>query len=245
MSSILLPSRGQCIQITDDRQPCQCVWFFPPESPLLDQVGSHPPALVMLMLSQDICGRCRHGVHAHVNYISTVVNNYPGNRCAAYAEKTRLTQDCTCGAQFYDHIATYNLYRLREPWTVILEYFNPGIGSSSATTMIDYSNDANVAFSPAPRSSDYTPAISSDDASNISVTPAHVYSTPVASTSSTVQTDTAGTLRYSPDGYFPHYSNHPVNSPPTPEGGATNGSFQYQDFQNSTYPAPPEGWSGP
>ncbi|PBK96321.1 hypothetical protein ARMGADRAFT_692072 [Armillaria gallica] len=48
MSSIVLPSRGQCIHIIDDSQPCQCQWFFPPESPLLDQVGSHSPLSVFL-----------------------------------------------------------------------------------------------------------------------------------------------------------------------------------------------------
>ncbi|KAK0483152.1 hypothetical protein IW261DRAFT_1461733 [Armillaria novae-zelandiae] len=228
MSSIFLPFRGQCIQVTDDRQPCQCLWFFPPESPLLDQ---------------DICGRCGHGVHAHVDYLSTIVNNYPGNRCAAYAQKTRLTQDCTCGAQFWEHTAAYNAYRLSEPLTV-LDYFNPGSIISPSATTISYADDANSPFSPRTTSADYTAAISSDDASNISVTPAPVYSTPVASTPSTVQADAAGTLHYSPDGYFAHYSNHFVDSPRTPESGATNGSFQYQDFQNSTYPAPPEGWSG-
>ncbi len=44
MSSVVLPSRGQCIHITDDSQHCQCLWFFPPASPLLDQVGSRPHA---------------------------------------------------------------------------------------------------------------------------------------------------------------------------------------------------------
>ncbi|PBK77636.1 hypothetical protein ARMSODRAFT_946477 [Armillaria solidipes] len=85
MSSIVLPSRGQCIQITNDSQHCQCLWFFPPESPLLDQ---------------NICGLCGHGIHAHADYVSIVVNHYPANQCAAYVQRTTLMQRCTCEAQF-------------------------------------------------------------------------------------------------------------------------------------------------
>ncbi|KAK0502772.1 hypothetical protein EDD18DRAFT_605993 [Armillaria luteobubalina] len=225
MSSIVLPSRGQCIQITDNSQPCQCVWFFPPESPLLDQ---------------DICGLCGHDIHAHADYVSIVVNHCPVNRCAAYAQKTRLTQFCTCGAQICEHIATYNQYRLPEPWTV-LDYWNPGNISPPSTTKISYSNDANSPFFLITTSSVYTAAISPGD----SVTPAPVYSPSATSPSSAIQPDTTGSLRYNSDGYF--YPNHSAHSPYAhpPEGGVTNESFEYQDFENGVYAASPEGRSGP
>ncbi|PBK77628.1 hypothetical protein ARMSODRAFT_946469 [Armillaria solidipes] len=160
MSPIVLPSRGQCIQITDDSQRCQCLWFFPPESPLLDQ---------------NVCGLCGHGIHAHVDYVSTVVNHYPVNQCAAYAQKTHLTQRCTCEAQFCEHIATDNGYRLPEPWTV-LDYFNPDInGPSPSATSSSYSNGANSPFSPnTTSSSNYNTPMFSGDTTNIPFTSTYV-----------------------------------------------------------------------
>ncbi|PBK96278.1 hypothetical protein ARMGADRAFT_1009935, partial [Armillaria gallica] len=160
MSSIILPSRGRCIQIADDSHPCQCLWYFPPESPLLDQ---------------DICGLCGHGIHAHADYVSRVVNHYPTNQCAAYAQKTRLTQRCTCEAQFCEHIATDNSYRLPEPWTV-LDHFNPDInGPSLGATTSSYSNDVNSPFSPnTTPSSNYSTAMYSGDATDIPFTPAYI-----------------------------------------------------------------------
>ncbi|KAK0228082.1 hypothetical protein IW262DRAFT_1292972 [Armillaria fumosa] len=227
MSSIVLPSRGQCIQTTDNLQHCQCLWFFPPELSLLDQ---------------DICSLCGHGIHTHADYVLTVVNHCPENRCVAYTQKTPLTQFCTCGAQNFQHIATYNPCRLPEPWTV-LDYFSPGsIGSPGATT-ISYSDKVNNPFSPRTTSSDYTAAISSGDTRNISVTLMPVYS-PSASASSAIQPSTAGSLCYSSDGYF--YPNYFANSSYArpPEGGVMNESFECQDFGNVMYAASPEGWSG-
>ncbi|SJL04574.1 uncharacterized protein ARMOST_07941 [Armillaria ostoyae] len=159
MSSIVFPSRGRCIQITDS-QPCLCLWFFPPESPLLDQ---------------DICGLCGHGIHAHADYVSTVVNHYPANQCAAYAQKTRLTQRCTCEAQFCEHIATDNSYRLPEPWTV-LDYFNPDSnGPSPSATLSSYSNDDNSPFSPnTTPSSNYSTTMSSRNPTDIPPTPTYI-----------------------------------------------------------------------
>ncbi|KAK0240641.1 hypothetical protein EDD85DRAFT_1021850 [Armillaria nabsnona] len=156
MSSIVLPSRGQCIHVTDN-QPCQCLWFFPPESPLLDQ---------------NICGHCGHGIHAHADYVSTVINHYPANQCAAYAQTTHLMQFCTCGAQFYEHIAAYNSYCIPEPWTV-LRYFNPdgNVPSPSATT----SSAANSPFSPnTTPSSNYSTTMFSGDATDTPFSPAYM-----------------------------------------------------------------------
>ncbi|KAK0502780.1 hypothetical protein EDD18DRAFT_1135070 [Armillaria luteobubalina] len=199
MSSIVLPSRGQCIQTIDGIQPCQCLWFLPPESSLLDP---------------DICGRCKHGIHAHVDYVSTVINNYPANRCVAYAQKTRLTQFCACGAEFFEHVGTYNPYYIPEPWSD-LRYFNPddNVPSPSATTS-SYSNDAGSPLSPDTTSSVYSTAILSEDARNVSFTPAPTYSPSASSsTSPSTQPDTTQNLRYSPGGYFAQYSNHFVDSP--------------------------------
>ncbi|KAK0474815.1 hypothetical protein IW261DRAFT_1610382 [Armillaria novae-zelandiae] len=164
MSSIVLPSRGQRIHTTDGVQRCQCLWFLPPEPSLLDP---------------DICGLCQHGVHAHADYVSTVVNNYPANQCAAYAQKTHLMQFCTCGAHFFEHVGTYNLYHIPEPWTV-LRYFNAGdnVPSSRATTS-SYSNDASSPFSQnTALSFNYrlsTPVFSRD-ATDIPFTPAYMSS---------------------------------------------------------------------
>ncbi|KAK0227902.1 hypothetical protein IW262DRAFT_1347742 [Armillaria fumosa] len=160
MSSIVLPSRGQCIQTTDGIQRCQCLWFLSPESSLLDP---------------DICGLCEHGIHAHADYVSTVVNNYPANQCAAYAQKTRLTQFCTCGAEFFEHVGAYNPYHIPAPWT-ILHYFNAddNVPSSSATTS-SYSNDASSPFSwNTMLSSNYSTPVTSGEATDLPFTPAYM-----------------------------------------------------------------------
>ncbi|PBK96282.1 hypothetical protein ARMGADRAFT_1061026 [Armillaria gallica] len=152
MSSIILPSRGRCIQITDGIQHCQCLWFFPTQS----------------LLDPNICGHCGHGIHAHADYVSTVVNHYPANQCAAYAQQTHMMQFCTCGTQFFEHIGTYNSYHIPEPWTV-LRYFNlDNNGPPLSITSSGYSNDANSPFSPnTTSSSNYSPPTFSGDASAV------------------------------------------------------------------------------
>ncbi|KAK0240644.1 hypothetical protein EDD85DRAFT_1021851 [Armillaria nabsnona] len=232
MSSIVLPSRGQCIHIIDDSQPCQCQWFFPPDSSLLDQL---------------VCGLCGHGIHAHADYISIVVNHYPANQCAAYAQQTHLMQFCTCGAQFCEHIGTYNSYRIPEPWSV-LRHFDPDTnGPSPSVTTSSYFNNANSPFSLNTMSSDYNTAILSDDARNLSLNTAPT-SSPSAgsSTSPAIEPNTTQTLGYSPDGYFAQHVNYVVHSPYAgPSGdGATNESFESQDYGNAIYSEPSEDWSG-
>ncbi|KAK0435442.1 uncharacterized protein EV420DRAFT_320950 [Desarmillaria tabescens] len=100
MSSIIFPSRGKCIQVIDSNQHCQCLWFLPPESPLLDQNN---------------CGLCGHGVHAHVDYVSMVVHHCPAMNCGAYFPKTARVQACTCSASLIDHIPVVNVYRSPTP----------------------------------------------------------------------------------------------------------------------------------
>ncbi|KAK0240645.1 hypothetical protein EDD85DRAFT_950486 [Armillaria nabsnona] len=156
MSSIVLPSRGQCIQITDDSQPCQCQWFFPPESPLLDQIA---------------CGHCGHGIHVHTDYVSPVVNHYPENQCAAYVQKIPLTQRCTCEAWLCVHVATHNSYCSEEPWTVLDSLYPENSGLPSAAT----SNDGNgPSFPNTTPSSNHSTAMFSGDATDIPFTPAYM-----------------------------------------------------------------------
>ncbi|KAK0445571.1 hypothetical protein EV421DRAFT_1902504 [Armillaria borealis] len=210
---------------------CQCLWFFPPDSPLLDQ---------------DICSLCGHGIHAHADYVSMVVNHYPANQCAVYAQKTCLTQRCTCEAQFCEHIATDNSYRLPEPWTV-LDYFNPDINrpSSSLALTSSYSSNVNGPFSPSTSSSNYTTVLSGD-ARNISLTPASASSPSSASASSAIQPDTAQTLDYSSDSHFTQYPDHFVNLPYAglPEGHSTNKTFEHQDHGNAMHAELSGAWLG-
>ncbi|SJL04572.1 uncharacterized protein ARMOST_07939 [Armillaria ostoyae] len=237
MSSIILPTRGQCIQVIGSVQHCQCLWFFPPESPLLDQ---------------NICGLCGHGIHAHADYVSTVVNNYPANQCAAYVQRTPLMQFCTCEAQFCEHIGTYNSHRFSEPWKV-LHYFNSdGHGPSPSVTASGYSDDANSPFasnSISFTSVDYNATIFSGNARNIPLTTGPIHSSSTSRTSYAIQPDTIPTLDYSSHGsYFTQYPNPSsfLNSPYTgpPEGGAKNGGFEYQDYGDAMYAEPREAWSG-
>ncbi|KAK0225261.1 hypothetical protein EDD85DRAFT_940797 [Armillaria nabsnona] len=106
MSSIVLPSRGQCIQITDSRQPCQCLWFFPPESPLLDQVGAHPPSPIFprsLSPSTSAVG---------VDTVSALMSTT--FQCLSISATARV-QACTCSASLIEHMPVVNMYRSPTP----------------------------------------------------------------------------------------------------------------------------------
>ncbi|PBK77610.1 hypothetical protein ARMSODRAFT_1077326 [Armillaria solidipes] len=92
MSSIVLPPRGQCIEVTDNVQGCQCPSFA-------------------LTLDQHICGRCGHGIHAHRDYVSMFVHHCPAMNCAAYYPKTSRVQGCTCSASLIEHMPVVNVYR--------------------------------------------------------------------------------------------------------------------------------------
>ncbi|KAK0197578.1 hypothetical protein F5146DRAFT_1015957 [Armillaria mellea] len=103
MSSSLLsiPSRGRCIHATDYAPECQCVWFTEPTSPLLDQFS---------------CAACGHSIHSHVDYVSTTVCHIVATQCAAYVQKTPLTQRCTCSVHLADHTPVLNSHRLQDPF---------------------------------------------------------------------------------------------------------------------------------
>ncbi|PBK77648.1 hypothetical protein ARMSODRAFT_997990 [Armillaria solidipes] len=106
MSSSLsdIPSRGRCIQATDYTPQCQCEWFAEPTSPLLNQFS---------------CAACGHGTHSHVDYVSTTVCHNVATNCAAYVQKTPLTQRCTCSVHLADHRPILNLHRLQDPFYVL------------------------------------------------------------------------------------------------------------------------------
>ncbi|KAK0228105.1 hypothetical protein IW262DRAFT_1348913 [Armillaria fumosa] len=120
-----IPSRGQCIHATDYAPECQCVWFTEPTSPLLNQF---------------ICAACGHGIHSHVDYVSTTVCHNIATQCAAYVQKTPLTQRCTCSAHIADHRPILNLHRLQDPFyvldlltTVGVQSDGPHLGADNAS----------------------------------------------------------------------------------------------------------------
>ncbi|KAK0458424.1 uncharacterized protein EV420DRAFT_355240 [Desarmillaria tabescens] len=130
MSPTVLPSRERCTHTTDNTQQCQCPWFA---SPPLDPY---------------ICGQCGHGIHAHVDYVSMVVNHHPPAQCAAYVQKMPLAQRCTCEAQLCDHVAINNLFRHADPSSVLDN--SPGnIDTFHSVDVISFSNDVvNSTFTP-------------------------------------------------------------------------------------------------
>ncbi|KAK0458388.1 uncharacterized protein EV420DRAFT_1764068 [Desarmillaria tabescens] len=140
MSSIVLPaSRRQCIQVTGNLQHCQCLWFFPPESPLLDQ---------------NICGHCGHGIHSHVDYVSMFVYHCPAMNCAAYFPKTSRVQACTCSASLIEHIPIWNAHRSSTPLS-----YGVDVGNSPPSNANTFTGDAtNIPFTPIPMPSPSTNA---------------------------------------------------------------------------------------
>ncbi|KAK0445556.1 hypothetical protein EV421DRAFT_1734747 [Armillaria borealis] len=234
MSSIVLPSRGKCIQVINSVQRCRCLWFFPPESPLLDQ---------------NICGLCGHGIHAHIDYVSTVVHHYPANQCAAYVQKTDDDTDLLMGGS--DGSVKIFAIKLYQQQKFPLaggdgkdsdnsngyshnanSPLGPNTTSSSSTASANantdlMSNSPALIFSPG----SHRPFSPSDDAGsvNIPITPTLI-SFPINNASSAIQLDIAQTQVYSSD-YF-------VNSSyAQPNGDATNGGYEYQDYLNAMYGA--------
>ncbi|KAK0448266.1 uncharacterized protein EV420DRAFT_849723 [Desarmillaria tabescens] len=99
-----IPSRGRCIQTTDDSLQCQCVWFTEPTPPLLNQF---------------ICAACGHGIHSHVDYISTTVCHNSATNCAACVQNMPLAQRCTCSTHLADHMPILNPHRFQDPFYVL------------------------------------------------------------------------------------------------------------------------------
>ncbi|KAK0210321.1 hypothetical protein DFS33DRAFT_1378300 [Desarmillaria ectypa] len=126
-----------------------------------------------MSVSMHICGQCRHGIHAHVDYVSMIVNHYPATQCVAYVQKTPLTQRCTCEVWLYDHVATDNLYCSAEPWNVVSNFPDPN-GPSSNVNAISFSNYViNSPFTPSVNSDNVT---FSHDMNFMPMTPTPVFS---------------------------------------------------------------------
>ncbi|KAK0434953.1 hypothetical protein EV421DRAFT_1740588 [Armillaria borealis] len=246
--SSALPSRGQCIQVTDNY--CQCPWF------------------VSTLLDQHLCGLCGHGIHAHVDYVSMVVNYYPANQCAAYVQKTPLAQRCTCEAQLCDHVATNNPYRMTEPWKV-LDYFPDNNIPSSNVGAIGFSNGAvNDPYTPSSMSfssADSDAVTQSSHDANLmptarapvfSPSPRHAFSpssgvenirfastsisSPSSSASSTIQSDITQIQAYSSNHYFVH-PDHFINTyARQSDDDATDENLHYHGGSNVMYGSTPE-----
>ncbi|KAK0434966.1 hypothetical protein EV421DRAFT_2039425 [Armillaria borealis] len=124
MSSAALPSRGQCIEVTDNLQLCQCLSFAS-------------------TLDQHICGRCGHGIHAHRDYVSMFVHQCPAMNCAAYYPKTPRVQACTCSASLFEHMPVMNVYRSPTP----LPY---GVDALPSHVNAFTGDATNIPFTPVP-----------------------------------------------------------------------------------------------
>ncbi|KAK0458423.1 uncharacterized protein EV420DRAFT_355136 [Desarmillaria tabescens] len=239
MSSALLPSRAQCIHITDNVQRCQCSCFVP------------------TLLEPNICGRCGHGIHTHVDYVSMVVNHYPPTQCVAYVQKTALVQRCTCEAQLCDHVVIDNPYRIAEPWNV-LDNFLGNNDASQSVDAISFSNDVvNGTFTPSANSDTDTfyhdanltsitaaPTFSSshrhafspyNDAGNIPLAP-YMSSPSASNTPAGIQLGVAQVQAYSSDHYFVQYPGHSVNNPyPCQlDGDAAGENIEYHYYSPKT-----------
>ncbi|PBK96298.1 hypothetical protein ARMGADRAFT_691447 [Armillaria gallica] len=244
MSAAAVPSRSQCIHDTGRTDNhCHCPQFTP------------------TLLDPYICASCVHGIHIHVDYVSMVVSHYPPTRCAAFVQKTPLTQRCTCEAQLCDHIAIDNPYRVAEPWNV-LDYLPDSSVPSSNDTMNNSFTANSVPFSsntangslmpvtPAPIYSNYmgTRVFGPCDAGNTSFNPT-LQSYPSANNAlSSIQgPDTTQTQAYSPDNSFVQYRDHVDNNSYTrqPGGNARTGSYEYKYYSNAMYDATPGASSHP
>ncbi|KAK0434714.1 hypothetical protein EV421DRAFT_1909183 [Armillaria borealis] len=57
-----------------------------------------------------VCVTCSHGIHAHADFQSAVVNQFLPNECFAFVQQT--AEACTCTAQLVDHVPVLNPYRV-------------------------------------------------------------------------------------------------------------------------------------
>ncbi|KAK0185537.1 hypothetical protein F5146DRAFT_1144006 [Armillaria mellea] len=53
--------------------------------------------------------QCSHGIHAHVDAQSAVINQLLSNECFAFVQK--MAETCTCSARLTDHVPILNPYR--------------------------------------------------------------------------------------------------------------------------------------
>ncbi|KAK0474901.1 hypothetical protein IW261DRAFT_532605 [Armillaria novae-zelandiae] len=252
MSSATIPSRGQCIHpINNIQQGCRCSWFAP------------------TLLDQYICGACGHGIHAHVDYVSMMVHHHPATQCAAYVQRSPLTQRCTCGTWLSDHDeAIDNLYLSTDPGDVLDDTPDNDNLSSSATGfqsnesinhaytpsfMYASSTNFNTADGPGPTParisspflSPYAFGHSGGAMGSIPLSSSSTYSTPSIIQSHTTQTQTQG---YSSNDYLQvQYPDRLINSSYAqrqPDGCATDESCEHQHYSLNVMHGMPKPWSG-
>ncbi|KAK0448267.1 uncharacterized protein EV420DRAFT_849693 [Desarmillaria tabescens] len=136
-----IPSRGRCIQPIDHTSQCRCEWFTEQTSPLLNQFS---------------CAVCGHGIHSHVDYVSTTVCHNVTTNCAAHAQKTPLTQRCTCSIHLADHIPILNPYRLSDP-SSILDLFKISVQAQTDGPRSSFCADPNAVYIPSAPLTSRTP----------------------------------------------------------------------------------------
>ncbi|KAK0502690.1 hypothetical protein EDD18DRAFT_1134556 [Armillaria luteobubalina] len=242
MSLATMPSRGQCVQPIDNiHEGCQCSWFAP------------------TLLDQNICGACGHGIHAHVDYVSMHVNHHPATQCAAFVQKTPLTQRCTCETWLSDHVTIDNLYRSADVAWNISDH--AGDNDNPSSNVIGFSNDTiNRAYTPSSISTSSTTFNTAD----VDPTPAPIFSpfisphvfgssgdatenmdlppTPLFSPASSIPSVTQSHIVHTLEGYrLDDYFVHPVNSSYArqSDGDATDESAEYQYYSsNAMHRAP-------
>ncbi|KAK0458409.1 uncharacterized protein EV420DRAFT_1747950 [Desarmillaria tabescens] len=195
------------------------------------------------------------------------VNHYPPTQCAAYVQKTPLTQCCTCETWLADHVAINNLFRHAEPWKV-LDNFAGNNDTSHSLDVINFFNDAvNDTFTPSANSdtdtfyhdanptpitaaptfplSAHHPSRPYNDVGNIPLAPSSP-SPSASNTPSGIQSDDTQAQGYHSDHYFVRYPDHFMNNPYAhqPDGGATGGSFEHHYYSpNTMHGATPEAGS--
>ncbi|KAK0502766.1 hypothetical protein EDD18DRAFT_1099799 [Armillaria luteobubalina] len=217
----------------------------------------------MLTLSQNICVHCRHGIHAHADYVSPVVHIYPPTQCIAYVQKC-----CMCEIWLCNHILTNNLHHSAEPWTV-LDYSPDNNGASYSPATISFSNNTiNDPYMPGSTSlSSANPDIVtqfSHDAnlmltamvSILSPSPHGAFSpssdmesVPFALTSISSPSSSMSSATYSSHEYFVRHPDQFMNnSAHQPHRDAVHEGVEYHGYSNVSYSATPGSsadiWSG-
>ncbi|KAK0225257.1 hypothetical protein EDD85DRAFT_940792 [Armillaria nabsnona] len=205
----------------------------------------------------------------HVDYVSMVVHKFPATQCAAYVQKTPLSQCCTCEVQLCDHIATNNSYKSVEPWNT-LEGFTDSNGPSSDVNEIGFPDDGmdslstpnSIFFSSytaeetldlvtlAHTSSPYISSCAFSSSRNVRNTGIHFIPTPISSpsgsgTASGIHPGITQTPTFSSDDSFVRYLNNFINTYVRPPGLSMNGSSECTGHLNATSDATHEAWLYP
>ncbi|KAK0434705.1 hypothetical protein EV421DRAFT_1909170 [Armillaria borealis] len=87
-----LPDRSRCLVLN-----CSCNSFAPRSPSMVPED------------EQILCSICSHGVHAHADIQSIIVNQFIARECFSFVQKTAET--CTCTAPLLDHVPIVNPHR--------------------------------------------------------------------------------------------------------------------------------------